>query len=314
MFDLPFLWKGFLDGKHPISQCFQAFLEMLKAEQKSGKKIFPLEMQRPSSKCARWVDYLANTPCPRYTNHRVNSKSGKTHLYNSRLSKVKWFVNRFGAREVLMKPLRVTFAPLIIPRLPRNSFVFHGKSLPYFFHGYNMTWAGERCVEVPIAFNYLEQAAGKNILEVGNVLSHYRETTHDILDKFEKGRGVINEDILTFAPAKKYDLVLSISTFEHIGFDDEADEPSGKKILAAIAACRKLLSPSGRLIITVPLGYNPDLDQLVASGGLDVSAESFLRRTGFSEWQECTKGEAIKSKYKTPFPYANGIMVAEFSC
>ena len=176
-----------------------------------------------------------------------------------------------------------------------------------------MTWAGERCVEVPIALHYLEQAAGMNVLEVGNVLSHYREVTHDVLDKFEKGRSVINEDILTYSPQKKYDLILSISTFEHIGFDDEADEPSGKKIIAAIGACRRLLSPSGRLIITVPLGYNPELDALIAGGGLDAGAEYFLCRTGYTEWRECTKAEALKCRYKAPFPYANGLMVAHFS-
>jgi SAM-dependent methyltransferase len=245
----------------------------------------------------------------------VKSTSGtpKKHLYNSRLSKVKWFVNRFGAREVVLKPMRMIFAPLILPRLRRDSFTFQGQSFPYFFHAYNMTWAGERCVEVPIAFHYLEAAGGKNVLEVGNVLSHYREVTHDVLDKFEKGRSVINEDILTFAPQKKYDLILSISTFEHIGFDDESEEPSGKKIIAAIEACRRLLSPSGRLIITVPPGYNPELDALISSGGLGVSAEFFLRRTGFSQWRECSKAEVLKCKYKSPYPYANGIVVAHFA-
>ena len=30
-----------------------------------------------------------------------------SHLYNSRLGKVAWFVRRFGAGELLMKPLRL---------------------------------------------------------------------------------------------------------------------------------------------------------------------------------------------------------------
>ena len=32
---------------------------------------------------------------------------------------------------------------------------------------------------------------------------------------------VINEDITYFQPNHKYDLIVSISTFEHIGFDED---------------------------------------------------------------------------------------------
>src|SRR5437762_3310824 len=74
----------------------------------------------------------------------------KKHLYNSKLSKVKWFVDRFGWREVALKPLRNIFAPVIIPTLPKKTFKYKGEDLPYVYHRYNMTWDSERCVEVPI--------------------------------------------------------------------------------------------------------------------------------------------------------------------
>jgi hypothetical protein len=43
---------------------------------------------------------------------------------------------------------------------------------------------------------------GRNVLEVGNVLSHYFPVHHDVLDKYEKAKGVINEDVVEFSPAK----------------------------------------------------------------------------------------------------------------
>ena len=95
-----------------------------------------------------------------------------SHLYKSRLGKVAWFVRRFGAAELFLKPLRCAFAPLIIPRLARAEFVFEGKSLPLFYHRYNMTWANERAVEVPVAGEFLRRFAGKRVLEVGNVTPH----------------------------------------------------------------------------------------------------------------------------------------------
>jgi SAM-dependent methyltransferase len=235
------------------------------------------------------------------------------HLYNTTIRKVPWFIKRFGAREMVLKPLRVAFAPLIIPFLPEKRFDFRGRSFPCFYHGYNITWAGERSVEIPIAKFYLDQFAGKDVLEVGNVLSHYFPISHDVLDKFEKGPGIINKDLIDFHPSKQFDLIVSISTFEHIGFDDEASEPSGKKIKGAIAACRDLLKSKGKLVISVPLGYNPDLDNMIRNGGLNASQEFYLRRAQRLDWLPSSKEEALKCEYKTPFPYANAILVAEFS-
>src|SRR3954453_8401159 len=82
--------------------------------------------------------------------HSMQSRAVKKHLYNSKLSKVKWFVNRFGWKEVALKPLRNVFAPLIIQTLPKRTFRYKGEELPYIYHRYNMTWASERCVEVAI--------------------------------------------------------------------------------------------------------------------------------------------------------------------
>lgn len=237
----------------------------------------------------------------------------KKHLYNSKLSKVKWFVDRFGWREVALKPLRNIFAPVIIPTLPKKTFQYKRVELEYVYHRYNMTWASERCVEVPIGRWWARRFAAETTLEVGNVLSHYGPVKHQILDKFEKGPGVINEDILTFKPTRKYELIFSISTFEHIGFDDEAEGSSGEKIVSAIEACRSLLQPGGTLVITIPINYNPELDQSIASDGLPLNRRTFLFRRGFTDWVEVDQQSALKARYKSPFPYANAIMVAEFS-
>ena len=235
-----------------------------------------------------------------------------SHLYNSRAGKVAWFVRRFGAGELLKKPLRCAFAPFIIPRLAKREFVFGDKSLPLFYHGYNMTWANERAVEVPIGRDYLSCADGGRVLEVGNVLSHYGKITHTVLDKFEHGEGIINEDILAYSPAERFDLILSISTFEHIGFDDEADGDSGKKIRRAIAACRGLLADEGRLVLTVPLGYNPALDRMIVNDQLQYDSAIFIRRSGAFDWEPTSVDRALGCRYGSPFPYANAVMVAEF--
>lgn len=247
----------------------------------------------------RWVRY-------------ANLRALKTHLYNSKLSKVRWFVNRFGWKEVALKPLRNVFAPVIISTLPRRTFRYKGEDLEYVYHRYNMTWASERCVEVPIGRWWVRRFAPEATLEVGNVLSHYGPVQHHILDKFERAPGVINEDILAYRPAAKYRLIFSISTFEHIGFDDEADGSSAEKILKAIEACRRLLTADGKLVITIPINYNPELDESIAREKLPTNERTFLSRVAYTNWVETDQASALKARYKEPFPYANAIMVAEF--
>ena len=111
---------------------------------------------------------------------------------------------------------------------------------------------------------------------------------------------------------ERFELILSISTFEHIGFDDDGGD-SKEKIQAAIAACRALLASGGSLVITVPLGYNPALDEMIANDTLNAATSVFLLRHGRREWREATRAEAIGTQYGKPFPYANGLWVGEFS-
>ena len=242
----------------------------------------------------------------------MSDGSTTSHLYSGLAAKVRWFAKRFGVAEMFWKPVRVGFSPLVIPLLPKRTFEFKGATLRCFYHRYNMTWAGERAVEIPIARSYVEARPGAKVLEVGNVLPHYYPAEYDVVDKFERGPRIINEDIVDYAPAARYELILSISTFEHIGFDDETSGSSGEKILAALANCRRLLSERGLLVITVPTGYNPDLDRMIRDGSLGCHAEHFLRRIGRRSWRPCAKSEALACRYRNPYPYANGILVAEF--
>ena len=275
------------------------------------KGVEPIELLTQRSAVAGWKKTASGL-------HPVSvtaSCSGivASHLYSGLLTKVTWFVRRFGWAEVFRKPLRLALAPLIIPCLKPRSFQWRGHSLDAFYHRYNITWAGERMVEIPIAKMFLERFAGKTIVEVGNVMQHYGPIAHQVIDKYEVGPGVENMDVLDFRPGKKIDLLLSISTFEHIGFDDDDGKSSGQKILDAVRHCRSIISENGTLVITVPLGYNPDLDRLIQTGALGSSSISFLRRVGFSNWEETDLATACQHPYGWRFPYANSLAVIEFS-
>jgi len=90
------------------------------------------------------------------------------------------------------------------------------------------------------------------------------------------------------------------------------DDDSGVKILHAIAASRKLLAENGRLVLTLPIGYNPSLDRLISGGTLKSIRSFFICRIGPLKWETTTMEKALACRYGSPFPYANAIMIAEF--
>jgi hypothetical protein len=144
-----------------------------------------------------------------------------------------------------------------------RTFIFQGQTYSYLFHSYNTTWSNPRCVEIPIISKIIDDYEGQRILEVGNVLQHYVSCSHDVLDLNEVYPNVINQDIAEFKPNKKYDLVVSISTFEHIGcWEDEPKQP--EKILKAIENVkRNVLAPMGKFVLTLPLGENEDMERYI---------------------------------------------------
>jgi hypothetical protein len=200
-----------------------------------------------------------------------------------------------------------------------TKFTLEGAEYDYFYDDYNKTWGSERAVEVPIIWRIVQARQSAQILEVGNVLSHYFDTRHVIVDKFEKGPGVVNEDILDYSPPTKFDLVVSISTIEHIGWSTKHGPRNPILALRALDKMSSLLRPGGELWFTIPLGYNSYLDGLVRERNLSLNGMFFMRRTSASNvWEQCGLEDAIGQQYggfklrwseSPPFPKANAILI-----
>jgi hypothetical protein len=188
-----------------------------------------------------------------------------------------------------------------------GTFRFREEDYEYFWHRYNTTWRNERSVEVPIIQRMVDRHGGKRILEVGNVLSHYFPGAHDILDKYERADGVMNRDILDFHPASGYDLIVAISTLEHVGWDEEPRDP--EKISRALNHLRSLLSVGGKVIVTLPLGYNSQMDAMLESGALRFPEQHFFKRVSSRQWAEVTWEEVGGAKYDMAYYGANGLVI-----
>jgi hypothetical protein len=190
----------------------------------------------------------------------------------------------------------------------RRRFELDGRSYRYFWGRYHTTWLTERAVELAIAREAVRGHRADRVLEVGNVLSHYQCVRHAVVDKYERASGVMNRDVVDLRPERDYDLILSISTLEHVGWDEEEREPD--KILRAVDALTACLSPTGTLLITLPVGLNPNVDSIVDDGRLGFTRWSCRRRVSADHrWVQADWREVRSAAYDHPFRCANGLVV-----
>ncbi|MCB4755512.1 MAG: hypothetical protein LHV69_00515 [Elusimicrobia bacterium] len=189
-----------------------------------------------------------------------------------------------------------------------RTFNFDGHSYPYFWHNYNRTWKNERAVEIPILREIVQEYGDRRTLEFGNVLSHYFPVRHDIVDKFETIKGVINQDIIDFHPSQPYDLIFSISTLEHVGWDESPRQP--EKVFIALDKLLRLLSPQGVFVFTMPPGHNSLLDTYLQSQDHPFDKLCYMKRiSAMNDWVEVDGPTAWKCQYGHPFPAANGLVI-----
>ena len=193
----------------------------------------------------------------------------------------------------------------------RGGFLLDGEEYPYLFHRYKATWLTERAVEVPVAQRMVDREAGR-VLEVGNVLSHYRQQRHTVVDKYERAPGILNRDVLDLDDLGRFDLILAISTLEHVGWDEEPRRPDAA--LKALMALRALVATGGRLVLTHPVGYNPHLDRALSEGAVPLARARALRRVGRrTRWAQVPPEDAWAAPYDFLLYSARAVLFAEIT-
>ena len=212
-------------------------------------------------------------------------------------------------RKGLLKLRDFAEYSVIKRRRSAATFTVGGRSYHYLTHYYNATWRNERAVEIPLVMAFLEElSTGARLLEVGHVLAHYLPRPHTVVDKFEHAPGVINEDILDFGQPKSFDGIVSISTLEHVGWDETPRD--ARRAERALAHMRSLLVDNGRLFVSFPFGYNPPLDRLVFEHGLPFRRVHYLQRlSADNRWSEVDLSGITNARYGEPYGSANALFV-----
>lgn len=213
--------------------------------------------------------------------------------------------------EVLSRILGEVVRNLYFRLMPAAAFCFNGVKLRYFRHSYNLAYQNERTVEISIASWFLNgQGKASKVLEVGNVLGNYGcRVKRDVLDKYDLSPNIINEDVVSFRPKEKYNAIVSISTLEHVGWDEADRDP--EKIPTAVKNLKEsCLLPGGVMLVSLPLGYNSYFDDYIKHGAPIFSEKYFLKRiSADNKWKEVEYCEVADSKFGAPFNNANAMFI-----
>jgi hypothetical protein len=142
-------------------------------------------------------------------------------------------------------------------------------------------------------------------------MGHYLPGHHTVVDKYEAGPGVLNVDVADLDLGSKFDLILSISTLEHVGLDEDEVDP--EKPGRALESLKALLAPGGLLWVTVPVGYNTELDERLRSGAYGFTQLRALRRSDKSNvWRQVPVDDVWGVSYDRLLYTAHGLIVAEY--
>jgi hypothetical protein len=193
-----------------------------------------------------------------------------------------------------------------------ESFDYRGERYTVVHHRRGRTWLTERAIELPVAMRFVDEfGPSAHGLEVGNVLSRYRPVHHRVVDKYEHAAGVENLDVLDITTGRPFDFVVSISTLEHVGWDER--ERDLDKPLRAIHHLRSLLRPdTGRLLVTLPLGYNPAVDRLALEGMSGAAHGEIFVRDRRLRWTATDRPEPQQLRYQFELRSAVAVWIAEF--
>ena len=214
-----------------------------------------------------------------------------------------------GHKKYYIKAGFVWLSSLI--RRGESGFQLNGQTYSYFTHRYNFTWLNERRVEIPIINEIIGRNPQARLLEVGNVLSHYNSSMmHPVVDKYERSNreGLFTEDAETFCAGAAYDLIFSVSTLEHVGWDESPRDE--EKVFRTVRHLRSLLAPGGEFVFTAPVGYSRPLDRLMDDADGFIDRLCLRRINARNEWEQVDWSAIRNLKFHDPYPFANGLVIA----
>lgn len=135
--------------------------------------------------------------------------------------------------------------------------------------------------------------------------------SHDILDKYEIADGVIIEDVTEFHSLKRYDLIFSIITMQHVRSNES--RRNSTKIIKAIENLKKILSHDGIILILHGLGENKEVHKLLETGKIKLDKIFYLKKICKYKWRGAEWEEVRNLEYDYSVPTARAVLIGVFA-
>jgi len=182
---------------------------------------------------------------------------------------------------------------------------FYVKPEEYFNHQYNGTINNERAIEIVLAKRYLENY--DNVIEIGAVMPYYGFDSHEIYDPFDPHPKSIKKFAEEVNISNRN--ILSISTIEHFGEGECSSIYKDIEGNKSFLFLNKLNSFSQSYFITVPIGWNIEMDNYIKNNISEFSWFGYFKVNTDPLWEICFDLNKIMSfKYGYPFTSANSII------
>jgi SAM-dependent methyltransferase len=122
-----------------------------------------------------------------------------------------------------------------------------------------------------------------------------------VIDKYEIFPGVINKDIEDIYLNDKFDLIISISTIEHIGLDDCPIDP--EKVIRTLKKLKtKFLKKNGIILVSFPVNYNEKISEMINKNKISNFEIFCFRKINekYNLWKEVDYKEVKENKHSQP--------------
>jgi cyclopropane fatty-acyl-phospholipid synthase-like methyltransferase len=182
-------------------------------------------------------------------------------------------------------------------------------NLPLKFQNGSLVATNERIVELPFVFAHIPQGQPPlHILDFGCARSWLSLSLaamgHQVLGidlrdyPFQHPQLTFRQENILKLPSEKFDIVISLSTLEHVGLGAYGATYDPSQLEDVIDKIGALLKSDGMLILTLPVG-KPSVDQfersfapdeikhLMQEHALSLACENYYCRTDGLYWKPC---------------------------
>jgi hypothetical protein len=171
----------------------------------------------------------------------------------------------------------------------------------YFDHPHNSTITNERCIELTLAFRYLDMVGSSNTIEMGAVTPYYKKGNHICYDPKDP---YANQSLSCGEIEALGKNVLSISTIEHVGMNEHGIDAKKQDAYDFIL---RTIDQASSCLISWPIGYQLSLDNFFKTNKSFFNYFYYVKH-GNKHWELSFEDSALDLQYGKPFNNANAVV------